>query len=231
MIPKFQSVDPARLRPNPWNTNHVSPENEAKLTESITQHGMFKPIVVREVDGGLEILGGEHRWIVSKNLGLKEVPIVNLGTISDDKAKKIGLIDNSRYGADDTISLAELLKDLGPSDTLQAFLPYTDADLTQIFSSVNIALDTLDLDAGEPESTSSDETKITPAPKTHTTMRFQVPVTDAERIADVIARTSKRQGFTTGSELQNAGDALVFLLVGSSQPEPEFPEGFDDDQV
>nr|EKV2115583.1 chromosome partitioning protein ParB [Acinetobacter baumannii] len=35
-------VDPAQLQPNPWNSNIVSPENEAKLKASIERRGMFK---------------------------------------------------------------------------------------------------------------------------------------------------------------------------------------------
>lgn len=230
MYPKSLTLDPGRLRPNPWNTNHVSPENEAKLTASIAQRGFIKPVVVREVGADLEILGGEHRWMVATNMKLPEIPVFNLGPISDEEAKKISLIDNARYGADDSISLAQLLSELGDASELQEYLPYTNDDLSAIFSTVDIALDKLDLDTDESEtSDAADEPKITPAPKTHAVMRFQVPLGDSEKLADLIARTAKRHGFTAGSELQNAGDALVLLLLGSGAAAPEFPEGLDDD--
>ena len=73
-------VETSRLRPNPWNTNHVTPENEEKLRASIARFGVFKPIICRELqDGTLEILGGEHRWQTARDMGLDTVPVVNLG--------------------------------------------------------------------------------------------------------------------------------------------------------
>lgn len=208
-------VDIDLLRPNPWNTNRVSPENEEKLAQSIRTLGLFKPIVVRALfdsDGSYyEILGGEHRWSAAKQAGLKEIPIFAVKA-DDDKAKKIALADNARYGADDTIELAKLLESLGDAGDLQDFLPYTTADLSAIFSSVSIALDELDL----PESYEEEAAPAGPppesAPKTHTIMRFKVPLGDAERITEMIGKVKKRQNFTTSDDLTNAGDALVHQL-------------------
>jgi hypothetical protein len=214
--PEFFDAPVHELRKNTWNTNQVTPDNEIKIRASLERNGMFKPILVREVEGvpGLEIIGGEHRWEQAIELGYKTVPVCNLGLIDDIKAKEIGLIDNARYGADDTLSLGELLKELGTSDEIQEYLPYGDADLTAIFSASDIALDDLDL---HDESEDSDEAPAEPpaarAPKTHTIMRFKVPLKDAERLSALIARTQKNQGLTAGDELTNAGDALVHLLV------------------
>lgn len=121
---------------NPWNTNIVSPANETKLEASITRNGMFKPLLVREITKGkktiLEIIGGEHRWEAAKKLGIVTVPIVNFGAIDELRAKEIGVLDNARYGTDDTLQFADLLKEIGSLDTLQQFLPYGDEDLKSI---------------------------------------------------------------------------------------------------
>lgn len=221
--PQLLNLDPERLTPNGWNTNIVSPDNEAKLEESIKRNGLFKPVVVREVNGTLEIIGGEHRWSVAKKLGLPEIPVVNLGPIDDKRAKEISVLDNARYGADDTLSFAELLKGLGDVGELQSFLPFADEDLTTIFSSTDIALDDLEID-GNFEAAAPDAVPEPPAakaPKTHTQMRFKLPIRDAERLTALIARTMKAQGFTTEDELTNAGDALVHLLVGQFAPEAQ----------
>lgn len=234
MYPKALTLPPSALRPNPWNTNHMSPENEARLTASVSQHGLFKPVVVREVGEELEIIGGEHRWIVSTNLGLPTIPVINVGPISDDQAKKIGLIDNARYGADDTVALAELMKTLEDVADIQVTMPFSDEDVASIFSSTSIALD--DLDNIEPESETSreDEPPVAAAPKTHAMMRFQVPLADAERITDLITRTAKRHGFDTGTALMNAGDALsLLLLTNASAPtviEEDEEDAVEDDQ-
>lgn len=208
---KTEMIDPTRLSPNPWNTNMVSPENEAKLEESIKRFGMFKPIVVRELeDGAIEILGGEHRCQVAVKLGFKEVPVINLGQIDDNQAKEIGLVDNGRYGSDDTLQLASLLGDLGISaEELSTFMPYSESEFATIFSSVNIELDDLDL----PDDMESPSMPSTKPQQTHQIMRFKVPVDDAQAVSDLIERTMKEQRYTDEDSLSNAGNALVHLLT------------------
>ncbi|MCK1543402.1 ParB-like nuclease domain-containing protein [Bradyrhizobium sp. 179] len=222
-VSKQFSAEIDDLRPNPWNSNHVGPDNETKLRASIRQFGLFKPIVVRELfdadtNTHYEILGGEHRWDAAREEGLTEIPVFNVGVIDDDIAKRITLADNARYGQDDTIELAKLLEDIGDVEGLQAVLPYTESDLNSIFSSVDIALDELDL----PESYTEDakdqapEAKPEKVAKTHTIMRFKVAIADAEKVAELIAKTQKRQGLTAADELTNAGDALIHLLFNAA---------------
>lgn len=213
---EFLNVNVSLLRKNPWNTNRVAPENELKIRESLNRNGMFKPIVVREVPGvpGYEILGGEHRWEQAIELGETEVPVANLGAISEKQAKEIGLIDNARYGTDDTLGLSDLLKEIGDVPELQSFLPYGQADIDAIFSASVIALDDLEIDESF-EKTSETDMDEAPAPKlakTHAQMRFKVPIADAERLTALISRTQKDFGYTTEDELTNAGDALIHLL-------------------
>lgn len=203
-------LEPGKLVPNPWNTNVVSPENQTKLEESVKRFGMFKPIVVREKKGGaLEIIGGQHRWEVAQSLNMREVPVVNLGPIDDKKAKEIGLVDNGRYGADDTLQLAELLEGLGvETEELASFMPYSESDFASIFSSVNISLDDLDI----PDDAEIPRTPATKPVQTHQILRFKVPVDDVSVITDLIERTMREQGFKDEDSLSNAGNALVHLL-------------------
>jgi ParB-like chromosome segregation protein Spo0J len=218
MRPELLWVAPDQLVANPWNSNEVSPENEAKLEESLRRFGTFKPLVVRErPEGGpLEILGGEHRWLAARRIGLEQVPVMNLGLIDDVKAKEISIADNSRYGADDPYQLAAVLESL-KDEQLTDFLPYTDTDLSAIFSSVDIALDDLEGD-GEDEETEP-EVKATKAPKTHAIMRFKVALGDQDKITRLIEKTQKKFGFTAADELTNAGDALVHHLLGDEDAE------------
>lgn len=206
--PTMGEVGIGQLRPNPWNTNSVSPDNELKLKASIERFGVFKPIICRTLpDGTLEILGGEHRWQTARELGHETVPVINLGTISDERAKEIGLVDNGRYGEDDTLALAELLKDLG-SDFL-GVMPYSEIELDSIFSTTIIALDDLDShDEPLPDLASPAAKPV----KTHQIMRFKVPVEDAEWVQKLIETTMNGQGFIDDDAMSNAGNALVHLL-------------------
>lgn len=214
MYPQALSLAPDELCPNPWNTNFVSPENEAKLDEALRRLGMFKPVIVRETPTGYEILGGEHRAAAAQRVGLETIPVMNLGPIDDQRAKEIGIADNSRYGADDSHALGELLNELGSSDDLAQFLPFTDSDIKALFLSVDhIALDELDdLESDEPAS-ESDAPEPSRAAKTHTVMRFKVALADAERLVEKISRTQKRHGYNLADDLTNAGDALVHMLL------------------
>lgn len=214
MAAQFLELKPSQLRKNSWNTNKVTPENERKIRASLKRNGVFKPIIVRETkDGEYEIIGGQHRWEQAIELGLDKLPVFNLGCIDDKRAKEISLADNARYGTDDTIELAELLKTLD-TDELKDFLPYGESDINEIFSS-NIALEELELeeDIETKLETPEDLKPVAKPAKTHTIMRFKVPIADAERITALIATTQKEYGFTEADELTNVGDALVHILM------------------
>lgn len=174
--------------------------------------GVFKPVIVRTLeDGTLQILGGEHRAEIAASNGLPTVPVINLGVIDDIKAKEISLVDNGRYGADDSHKLAELLDELGGVDEIISFTPYSDVELNAIFSTKSIDIDELDLDDEELpalEESMPAASKI----QTHQIMRFKVPVEDAEDVEMMINTVMKAQKLEEADSLTNAGDALVWLI-------------------
>lgn len=205
-------VNPRELKSNPWNTNEMTSQNEAKLDESLRRLGMFKPVVARRLpDGSLQILGGAHRSESAIRIGLDLIKVVDLGTVDEVKAKEIGLVDNGRYGSDDGIALAALIEELEQSSDadISTFMPYTNYELDQILSSTEIDLDNLD-DELEAEVY---ETKATqPKAQTHQVMRFKIPFGDAQLVQEAIEKVMRDQDFTGGDSLQNAGDALVHLV-------------------
>lgn len=209
--PSMSEVDINLLAPNPWNTNRVDAANELKLKASFKKFGCYKPIVVRTLDdGGLQILGGEHRWRTARELDYKTVPVVNLGRISDLQAKQVGLADNGRYGEDDTLQLAELLKGMGDMDDILSFLPYANDDLASIFASGDFDLD--DLDIPDDSGSGIPDLPAAKAMQTHQVMRFKVPLEDAPALQKLIEKTMKAQGYTDDDSMTNAGNALVHLL-------------------
>ncbi|ETR77795.1 chromosome partitioning protein ParB [Afipia sp. P52-10] len=85
------------LKPNPRNPRKTFADGElAELAESIRQHGVIQPIVVRPVRGvtdSFEIIAGERRWRAAQRAGLHDVPVVPI-EVSDTDALEIMIIEN-----------------------------------------------------------------------------------------------------------------------------------------
>lgn len=63
------------------------------LVESIRQHGIIQPLIVRPVNGKLELIAGERRWRASGKLGLATVPVIEREA-SDRDVLEMALIEN-----------------------------------------------------------------------------------------------------------------------------------------
>lgn len=88
------------LRVSELEQNRTQPrkkfDDEAitELAQSIQQHGMLQPIVVRPIgDGRYQIVAGERRWRAAKRIGLAEVPVI-IRTFTDQEVYQIALIEN-----------------------------------------------------------------------------------------------------------------------------------------
>ena len=65
-----------------------------ELTESIREHGVLSPIIVRSVDDGYyQIIAGERRWRAARAAGLSEMP-VRIVVADDKKALELALVEN-----------------------------------------------------------------------------------------------------------------------------------------
>ncbi|MBK1832636.1 ParB/RepB/Spo0J family partition protein [Roseibacillus ishigakijimensis] len=85
----IEKVRPSPLQPR---THFVEGELD-ELMESIRHHGVIQPLIVRPVDGELELIAGERRWRASKKVGLKVVPIIEREA-SDREVLEMALIEN-----------------------------------------------------------------------------------------------------------------------------------------
>ncbi|MEN9974945.1 MAG: hypothetical protein RLZZ282_951 [Verrucomicrobiota bacterium] len=63
------------------------------LVESIRQHGVIQPLIVRAVNGKLELIAGERRWRASGKLGLATVPVIEREA-TDREVLEMALIEN-----------------------------------------------------------------------------------------------------------------------------------------
>lgn len=65
-----------------------------ELSDSIIQHGVLQPLLVRPLpQGGYQLVAGERRWRASRMAGLKEVPVV-IRELSDVETMEIAIIEN-----------------------------------------------------------------------------------------------------------------------------------------
>lgn len=63
------------------------------LANSILQHGVIQPIVLRKKENGYEIVAGERRWRAAIKAGLTEVPCL-VRELSDEQNMLIAIIEN-----------------------------------------------------------------------------------------------------------------------------------------
>ena len=80
--------------------NHDQPRkifDEKALTEladSIAQHGVLQPLVVRPMaNGGYQLVAGERRWRAARIAGLSEVPVV-IKELTDEETIEIAMVEN-----------------------------------------------------------------------------------------------------------------------------------------
>ena len=65
-----------------------------ELSESIKEHGVLQPLIVRPLtDGSYQLVAGERRWRASRLAGLTEVPVI-VRALTDAEASVIALIEN-----------------------------------------------------------------------------------------------------------------------------------------
>ena len=65
----------------------------AELADSIRQHGLIQPIVVRYTGTNYQIVAGERRWRACRMLGMSDVPVV-IKELDDSQTAQIALIEN-----------------------------------------------------------------------------------------------------------------------------------------
>lgn len=86
---RVSEIEPNREQPR----KNFDDESIAALADSIKQHGILQPLLVRPYGGSYQIVAGERRWRAARMLGLSEVP-VQIRELSDVQAMQIALIEN-----------------------------------------------------------------------------------------------------------------------------------------
>lgn len=84
----------SELRPNPYQPRKVfKDESLEELANSIKEHGVFQPIIVKKSIKGYEIVAGERRYRASKLAGLEKIPAI-IRQFTDEQMMEIALLEN-----------------------------------------------------------------------------------------------------------------------------------------
>lgn len=98
--------------PNPFQPRKtIDEEKLSSLAESIREHGIVQPILVRRTGSGYQIVAGERRWRAANIAGLKEVPIHVL-ELTDAQAMEIALVENLQREDLTPVEVAVGIKDM-----------------------------------------------------------------------------------------------------------------------
>jgi ParB family chromosome partitioning protein len=84
------------ILPNPANPRtHFAEDEIAELAESIREHGLVQPVVVRPSQhaGNYEIIAGERRWRAAMHAGLQQIPAI-VREVDDRTALEIAIVEN-----------------------------------------------------------------------------------------------------------------------------------------
>ena len=91
---KVQEIELKEIQPNPYQPRKVfTQEAIEELKDSILQHGVLQPIIVRKNIKGYEIVVGERRFRASKAAKLKTIPAV-VREFDEQQMMELAILEN-----------------------------------------------------------------------------------------------------------------------------------------
>lgn len=115
----IQLINIDDIIPNRFQPRLAFDERELKeLSESIKQHGIIQPLVLRQIGEKYEIIAGERRYKASCLAGLKQVPAIIMN-VDDGKSAELAVVENIQR------------KDLTAVEEAQSYKKLLDKGMTQ----------------------------------------------------------------------------------------------------
>ncbi|MFZ0370996.1 MAG: ParB/RepB/Spo0J family partition protein [Halobacillus sp.] len=91
---QIQEIPVHECRPNPYQPRkHFTDEAIQELKESIEEHGILQPLIVRKSIKGFEIVVGERRFRAAKRANLDTVPAL-VRVLTDEQMMELALLEN-----------------------------------------------------------------------------------------------------------------------------------------
>jgi len=108
-----ESIHTERIVPNRYQTRQVFEPNKIKeLAESIDEHGLLQPIVVRPIEEGMfEIIAGERRFRALQSLNKTHADVI-IRDLGDEETAVVALIENIQRENLSVVEEAEAYKKL-----------------------------------------------------------------------------------------------------------------------
>jgi ParB family chromosome partitioning protein len=115
--PSYEMIPIDSIAPNPLQPRRrFSEESLQELAESLKEHGLVQPIIVRPFGTGYEILVGERRWRAAQLAGAKSIPAV-IREAETSECLQIALVENLHRddlnGIEEATAYRQLLEDFG----------------------------------------------------------------------------------------------------------------------
>ena len=112
-----EEIDLSRIYPNPYQPRKVFREEELEeLADSIREHGVFQPILVKPTDTGYVLLAGERRVRAARIAGLTTIPAI-VKDFTDDQLIELSLLENIQRedlsSIEEAMSYQQLIEKLG----------------------------------------------------------------------------------------------------------------------
>lgn len=218
----------AAIRRNPRQPRRAfDPTALDELATSITAVGVVQPVIVREVEGGYELIAGERRWRAAQRAGFTLIPAI-VRKASDVESLELALVENvvrqQLNPVDEAYALKVLLEDLGVTQESLA------ARVGKSRSAIANKIRLLELPASIQESLATGELSEGHArallglaergKQVQLARRAIAKGLSVRQVEDEVRRLSQRTGTTTSSTrpsldrelLDDVADALYGLL-------------------
>lgn len=109
---ELRQLATAQISRNPYQPRkEFEQEALSELAASIAEHGILQPLLVRQLDGGYQLIAGERRWLAAQKVGLEVVPCCVVDVV-DKTACEFALEENLKR------------KDLSDLEKAHAFREY-----------------------------------------------------------------------------------------------------------
>ena len=93
---KILNVSIDKIIPNRFQPRLIFDEKSLnELSESIKEHGIIQPLIVRPLNDKYEIIAGERRYKAATMAGLTTVPIL-VTNLNDSKSAEVAIVENNQ---------------------------------------------------------------------------------------------------------------------------------------